>query len=54
MPSAPCPECSSDFVEHVLFGTKDDVDWFRCLRCGHVWNCPKVVITLPTNMVSKD
>jgi hypothetical protein len=37
----PCPKCQSDSSAQLPMSEIAWVTYYRCERCGHVWNVPK-------------
>lgn len=39
---APCPDCHAPGSHWLESASRDArVDYFRCSKCGHIWNTPK-------------
>ncbi len=42
MPNRPCPKCEADTSRLLESASTDaSVNFYRCDRCGHVWNASK-------------
>jgi transposase-like protein len=56
MPVRPCPKCEQPTPKHLEASSKDaQVNYYRCERCGYVWNVrkdhpagPITPVTIPT------
>jgi uncharacterized Zn finger protein len=43
MPPQPCPACFESTPRHLHETSKEAaVDYYRCLKCGHIWTVNKM------------